>query len=249
MNTADPNRYLDDFLVQVQDGLKHYSQVDSALEESNTPANLRKAVAEDSAFRLGALWEVFQGRWHVAAISRDPENFLKRMNKELEDKIKDSLRNTILAFNPDALTMPRRPKLAQIEFALDPTGFNITFKDTEAWIKSSVRYHSSTYQSLVRRISADAESASFLNLLKKMRNHLAHGSYGSKAYLNRACKQRPEGEKEGLVGAKNEPLKRDQRDVRDVGAYLRARTGQSGERRIEIIHQRTIEVAQLLRHQ
>lgn len=210
-------------------------------------AAIRKTVAEDAAFRLGALWEVFQGRWHVGAISREPANFVTNTKELLDSKLKDEFRSIVLAVNPDALTVPSHPTLAQIELILDPKGYNLTFKDAEAWMFSSGKYHSARYQEIVRAVVGDAESASLLHLLKSLRNLLAHGSYGSKASFNRACKIRPGAGREGLYGPRNDALKRDQRDVRDVGAYLRARTGVASEPRIETLHTRTIEVAEKLR--
>ncbi len=247
MRTADSNRYLGEFLKQVKDGLDQFNKVDAILDENSVQVGLRKSVAEDAAFRLGALWEVFQGRWHVAAISRDPVKFVSETRSRLEDRLKDEIRSIVLAINPEALTVPNRPKMAQIEAVLDPNGYNLTFIDAEAWMKSSSRYHSSTYQNLVKGIVGDAESASLLDLLKKLRNLLAHGSTGSKVAFNRACRARPTGGKEGLTGVSNTSLMRDQRDVRDVGVYLRARVGPDNERRVAILHRRVMDVAGKLR--
>src|SRR6266567_4147352 len=169
MRTADSNRYLGEFLKQVKDGLDQFNKVDAILDENSVQVGLRKSVAEDAAFRLGALWEVLQGN------------------------------------------------------------------------------HSSTYQNLVKGIVGDAESASLLDLLKKLRNLLAHGSTGSKVAFNRACRARPTGGKEGLTGVSNTSLMRDQRDVRDVGVYLRARVGPDNERRVAILHRRVMDVAGKLR--
>jgi hypothetical protein len=247
MRTANPNRYLDDFQQQVRDGLDQFKRLDGILDESGVQASLLKSVAEDTAFRLGALWEVFQGRWHVAAISRDPAKFVKETSVRLEGALKDDIRNLVLAFSPTLLVVPKRPTIAQIVTALDPKGYNLTFVDAETWMRSSAEYHSDTYQDIVRGIVGDAESASFLDLLKKLRNLLAHGSNGSKAAFNRACRARLGGGREGLTGASNAPLKRGQKNVRDVGVYLRARIGPVNERRIVTLHTRVIEVAEKLR--
>ncbi|MFE1396783.1 hypothetical protein ACFW53_02450 [Nocardiopsis dassonvillei] len=249
MRTANPDTYLDDFLKQVQDGLDQYKSVSDALAGAGVKAPLLKAAAEDAAFRLGALWEVFQGRWHVAAISREPQKFVREVKKTLEQKLKDEARDIVLAIYPEALQVPSHPTLAQIESVLDPNRYNLTFKDVEAWMESSALYHSDRYKGIVRVIVSDPESASLLDLLKKLRNQLAHGSHGSKAAFNRSCRARPVGggEKEGLAGSANDPLKRGNRDVRDVGAYLRAGPDACSGSRVEILHRRVIEVAEKLR--
>ncbi|HCT79690.1 MAG TPA: hypothetical protein DGT23_24615 [Micromonosporaceae bacterium] len=137
MRTADPNRHLDDFVQQAQDGLSRLTELEAALKQATSTASLRKAIVEDAAFRLGALWEVFQGRWHVCAISRDPEVFVAETRKLLEKQIKDDVRATVIALHPQALTVPPHPTLSQIEAVLDLSGFNITFKDAQAWMASS----------------------------------------------------------------------------------------------------------------
>jgi hypothetical protein len=48
MRTADPNRYLDEFLKQVQDGLDQFDRVDAILDTTSVEVGLRKSVAEDA---------------------------------------------------------------------------------------------------------------------------------------------------------------------------------------------------------
>lgn len=249
MRTADPNACLQGFIQQVGESLDQYRQVEVLLAKASASAAISKAVAEDTAFRLGALWEVFQGRWHVAAISRDPQHFIKDVQDQLDRRVKDDWSRAVIGtLHPGSLTVPSRPKMAQIEAILDPSGYNITFKDSQTWMESSALYHADLFKDRVKGIVSDPEAASLLDLLKKLRNTLAHGSIGSKAAFNRACKSRMGGSREGLVGASNDPLRRDRNDVRDIGAYLRVRRpSPAGPRRVEALHARVQDVAERLR--
>lgn len=249
MSAASPNRYLDAFQQQVRDSLGQYQGLERILGQAGEPASTAKRVAEDTAFRLGSLWEVFQGRWHVAAIRRAPTAFVRDMQGTLDKEVKGSwARSAIEAFSPGALTVPPNPRLSQIETLLDPDGRNISFRDVAAWKTDSIKHHSQAHKALVIALAGDAEAASFLALLRAMRNNLAHGSRGSLAVFNEACRPMQANPGPGLVGAANQSLRRDQNDVREIGVYLRARQpAPTGRRRLETIHSRLIDVSEMLR--
>lgn len=246
--TANPNKYLDKFQDQVASAADRYRRLEHSLEASAESDETKKGVAEDSAFRLGVLWETFQGDWFLASISRDPAAFVGRMQGELNAAVDSSwARGVIEMMNPGALTLSPRPTLRQIEKMLDPQGFNITFVDSKAWKKSAEKHLQGDYVTAVRRVADNVEAASFLHLVKKLRNHLAHSSTGSKEEFNKAAKARAANGRVGLTGAANDPLKREDRGVSDLGKYLRVKPRQNGPRRVEIIHERLSEVSELMR--
>ncbi len=247
--TADPNRYLDDFQDEILQSLKRYQRLETVLASSNESDSIKKGVAEDAAFRLGVLWETFQGDWHLAAISRDPRAFVGTMQGELNSKVSDIwARSVIEAVSPDALTVPKRPTMAQVMKMLDPQGFNVTFADMKSWKKSADKHLAGNYQARVNSVVTDLEAASLLHLVKKTRNFLAHGSDGSKEEFNKASRVRGAGERIGLTGTANEFLQREGANkVSDAGKYLRAKQTPNGPRRIESLHTRISEVAEMLR--
>lgn len=246
--TANPNKYLDKFQDQVASAVDRYRRLEGALSASGESDETKKGVAEDSAFRLGVLWETFQGDWFLASISRDPTAFVRGMQGELNAAVNSNwARAVIETMNPGALTVSPRPTLHQIEKMLDPQGFNITFVDSKAWKKSAERHLQGDYITAVRRVADDLEAASFLHLMKKLRNHLAHSSTGSKEEFNKAAKARAVKGRIGLTGVANDPLKREDRGVSDLGKYLRVKPRQSGPRRIETLHDRLSEVSELMR--
>lgn len=246
--TANPNRYLDKFQEQLNDGVDRHRRLETALDKADETNETKKGIAEDSAFRLGILWETFQGDWFLASISREPAAFTGSIQDKLNSTLQDRwARRVIELMTPGALALPKQPTLQQIERTLDPQGYNLTFVDSKDWRKKSEEYLSGDFAKVALKISDDQEAASLLHLVKKMRNHLAHSSSGSKDEFNKAAKARTPNGRVGLTGPKNIDLKRDDRGVSDLGKYLRVRPQQNGPRRIEILHNKLSEVSELLR--
>lgn len=244
--TGNPNQYLDDFKALVARDRAQYVSDAVLLNQTRAPAATQKSSAAGYAFRLGVQWEVFQGKWHVGAISRAPQKFVQAMQERVEKGIKGDIRSIVDVLIPGILVIPSRPAMQQIRNVLDPDGYNITFKDGQSWAHQSALYLDPQHHSKVLSIVSDPDASSFLDLLKAIRNYIAHTSAGSKAALARCCKQRAAGSSEGLTGSANQPLVRTTRGVRDVGAYLNAVTDNS-MRRTEVLQSRMLSVAEMLR--
>lgn len=245
--TANPNDYLNDFQSAVKDSIARHRRVELALHAAGEPDTVRKSVAEDTAFRLGVLWETFQGAWYLAAISRNQSVFRGYVQGELNSKVQDPWARTALeAIRADALKVPANLKMPQIVKILDPQGFNITFADAKSWNKSAAKHLGPVHAARVNSIASNNEAESLVHLVKKLRNHLAHSSDGSADEFNTAAKARGTGRR-GLVGAANDPLRRDTNRVKDVGRYLRAKTGAGGPQRLEVLYERMVDVSEMLR--
>ncbi|WP_295855208.1 hypothetical protein [uncultured Microbacterium sp.] len=245
--TAEPNKELDKFKASVTDSFDRYSRVEAALVAAGEPENILRGAAEDAAFRLGVLWETFQQSWHLAAISKDPTRFRGHMQGELGKALSDQAVHLLGVFHPSALEVPTRPKMPQVLKSLDPQGFNITFADAKAWGASATKHLSATHAARVNAVVSAQEASSLVHLLKKLRNHLAHKSDGSKKELDRALRGRVAPARVGLVGTANVPLQRDKNGVGDLGKYLRVQPVAGGKRRIEILHDRISAVSEMLR--
>ena len=103
--SADPNRYLDNFKYQVKNAKDRYQRLEQSLDSSHESNDTKKGVAEDSAFRLGVLWETFQGDWFVAAISRNPSAFVGEMQGQLHKAVSDKwARDVIEMKSPGAVS-------------------------------------------------------------------------------------------------------------------------------------------------
>jgi hypothetical protein len=244
---ADPNRNLELFLSDIRLSLDRYRRLEAALEAAGEDNPIRKGVAEDAAFRLGVLWETFQADWYLAAISRDPTAFVDKMKGRLGEAVVDKWAKTVIeSFTPGALTIPKNPTVAQIVTMLDRKGLNVTFEDVTAWKKHADSHLGAAHRARVNAIASNTEASSLLWYLKKLRNLHAHGSDNGKEEFNKAARSRGPKEKIGLVGERNRPLQRASREVSDIGRFLRAKTADE-LRRVELLHTRVADVANMLR--
>ncbi|MEO5920183.1 MAG: hypothetical protein ABIQ01_03490 [Pseudolysinimonas sp.] len=254
MPTLDPNRELDEFIVRSNSSHERYIRVFDALVDSTDASNLRKGLAVDAAFRLGSEWELFQHRWHVACIARDGSRLIAEQESKVADAISKlpTATREVLGVTAGHLSLSRLTG-SQIERLVHPLDRNVVFPDVAAWSRVAKRYLAPPYVGRVQRIQSSIESSSLLDLLKALRNAIAHGSRDSKGRLNRLASARVAGGTEGLAGNRNAPLVRAKYGIADIGTYLHTWTGLPGYRtfaegnRMTLIHDRTQDIAKALR--
>src|SRR5690606_25157096 len=94
----------------------------------------RRGLVSDLGFRIGTEWELFQHRWHIACISKEPSVFVATLQMKLDAAVGDlpgqGLVPGLTGFRP---TYPKRLTADQIEDLLDGSGWNITFRTLEEW--------------------------------------------------------------------------------------------------------------------
>lgn len=242
----DPNREIEEFLARTSTSHERHLRVVEAIDDAPDRASLRKGLAVDAMFRLGVEWELLQHRWHVAAISRDPSKVIAREIEHIaavQGKVrKNSARVFDVSINH---RKPTRLKQSEIEQLVDPQDRNLGFADMQAWRRVATKDLASIYVERVCRLADDPKSASFLDLVKSMRDYIAHGSRDASRRLNRMVAPRIDGEA-GLVGSINEPLARAQNGIRDLGTYLND-LGYPATNRLDLIHLRVQGLAEKLR--
>jgi hypothetical protein len=248
--TANPNDVLDQFVATAESARQRFLQLYSTLSASDASTlSLRKSLTSDLAFRVGTEWELFQHRWHLAAISRRPAVFVAATQKILDEALRKGEARAILdALWSGATTVPKGLTIEQIDDLIDPDGYNVTFKDGEAWAAKAAAHLEGAYADAVRSIVSNPEDESLVALLKAARNVIAHKSKNSLQELNLRVRSRPPGESIGLVGAANAPLLRDGgARVRDVETYLHSWSYAAQSRRVSVLTRRILEVAEQLR--
>lgn len=249
-NALNPNSVLDDFLARAAASLDRYAALDQlvAAASGTHSLTLRRGLAADTVFRLGTEWEIFQHRWHIAAISRRQSVYRTLVQDQLTRGIdKGAVGHIISAVAPEAATLPQRLTGAQIEGLVDSEGYNLSFKDCEVWAATAVKHLDPHYASRVQAVVGDAEASSPVDLLKAVRNALAHSSVASLGRLNACAKKRTQAGSVGLAGAANDGLVRDGRSIRDVPTYVQAWIPVAQTRRVVILHDRISVVAESLR--
>lgn len=248
----NPDRVIDDFLKRLREAQDRYEEVYRAVGESNSPKNLslRKGLTTDLAFRIGTEWELFQHRWHIAAISKRPARFVQLQRDALESALKKNpeARHIINSVSPSLVSIPSRLNVEQIDALIDPDGYNVTFSDPEGWAEKAAKHLSPDYARKVHEIVGDPEAQCVLVLAKAVRNVIAHGSNLSRGEFNKAVRKAEDSRSSGLKGARNEPLSRGgERDVSDPAVYLHAWIADHSMRRVGYLAARLNTIADQLR--
>lgn len=247
VNTLNPNKVLDEFITRVRAAEQRHANIQSALAATSSLRRDQKGATIDFIFRVGGEFELFQHNWTIATISKKPSRFVSRLNRELADEVKKLPGRTyVTALGSLSLSYPRRPTAVQIEALLDKSGQNVTFKNVKAWRSSAARDLAPPYIGKLARIAQNDEDVWPLDLLKSVRNTIAHGSARSKEDLNDRLSPYSTANKKGCTGLLNEPLKRTgTTKVRDVSTYLYAAV--PGGRRVDVLVDRVIDVVDKLR--
>ncbi|MGN8244764.1 hypothetical protein ACTHAM_001869 [Cellulomonas soli] len=251
VRTLEPSNVVDDFVAHIRD-----AKARSDLEYHAIPGNAadrltrQRGLVSDFAFRLGGEWELFQHRWHIAVISKAPATFVASLQAKLDTAVAELPGHGIVpglnSFHPE---YPTRLPSDTIESLLDSSGYNITFRSIADWKSATARDFTRPYSSRVARIANTPEDACVLELVKAVRNFIAHGSTQSRATLNACIATRPTlTQGPGLVGASNAGLARGNiKRVRDVGVYLRGSADQGMPRRVTVLTNRLEAIAATLR--
>jgi len=70
----------------------------------------------------------------VVAVTASPDKFVTAQQASLDGGIKKaSIAHFVKLLHGGALTIPSKPKQAEVEALLDPRGFNVTFDSCETW--------------------------------------------------------------------------------------------------------------------
>jgi hypothetical protein len=250
MVRLDPDRELKKFVEQLDDSMERYRKLYDALEGSPEVTNLRKGISVDAVFRLGSAWEIFQHNWHIAAIAQDSSKIIERSETTANNKI-EAIDDALVDLYGIKLTKKPQSKhltKQQIELLLDPSSRNVTFFDMADWVKAARRDMTSSHIAKLQRINSNEEDSCVLDLLKAIRNVIAHGSENANALLTLAV--RPRSSKVGIVGPKNDSLIRAKYAINDIGTYLHgwpaAKPRSADMTRVALLHQRVKDIAQTL---
>jgi len=251
VRTLDPSNVVDDFVARIKDA-KSRSDVEYGAIPRNATDKLarQRGLVSDFAFRLGGEWELFQHRWHIAVISRAPTQFITSLQSSLDDAVAALPGHGIVpALNSFHPKYPKRLPADTIESLLDGSGYNITFRTVGEWKTATTRDFTKEYSSRVARIANAPDDACVLELVKAVRNFIAHRSTQSRATLNACIAARTvPSQGPGLVGSPNVGLARGgAKRVLDVGVYLQGRAAKGMPRRVTVLTDRLQAIASTLR--
>lgn len=202
MNVADVKKDFLDSLLSLEN---LYITTSVAL----TLDSQRSFLVENSLLAAAVLWEGFISDLLVAYINRDSTRFAVH----LEDALKQGLtgKQTTILQKYGRLNIPVHLKKDEIQDLVDGNGNNITFSNFGALVDQTKSWLVSVDAERFRNRSAREKAV--VNSLIAVRNQLAHRSERSHKAMNDAL----------AIGALHPTgLKRGQKNVNHVGAYLKA---------------------------
>lgn len=254
MKKLSPDRELDTFRKRASDSYRRYVELYEAVGASSSATDLRRGLATDAAFRLGTEWESLQHRWHIAAISVRPHRLIEQhltMVSKRVSSLDEATRDVFgVSVTPSKKTSLTR---AEIESLVNDDGKNVTFRDSAEWAKKSAGVLAGTCNARIKTITQDETQSSLLDLLKALRNAIAHGSTNATGLLTHNVRPRGDG-LVGLVGAQNEPFVIRKSSPRDLGKYLHAWTHDPQTDRLKaegsrmtLLHRRVLAISENLR--
>ncbi|ACZ22780.1 hypothetical protein Sked_28780 [Sanguibacter keddieii DSM 10542] len=252
VNTLNPNDPIADFTADVQAVKQRHENIQIALKAANASGADKKGATADYIFRVGGEFELFQHRWHIAAISKKPSKFVASLNQTLATKVQALPGHGIIsALGSLSLAYPAWLTAEQIETLLDESERNVTFKDVAEWKKAASKQLDSPFDSKVAQIAQSLEDTWALNLLKSTRNVIAHSSKSSLKDLNTRLAPHSPTNPDGITGSANAKLSRGvtngvPKKVGDVSVYLHAVQG--GERRADVLADRVVAIVNKLQY-
>jgi hypothetical protein len=83
-----PNQVIADLLATAQASFDRYTALYSAVEMTGNDPALRKGLTVDLTFDFATERELFQHRWHLAAVSKRPSVFISWAQTSIDDGLK-----------------------------------------------------------------------------------------------------------------------------------------------------------------
>jgi len=152
-------------------------------------------------------WEAFVHDLIIAYIEERSETCVKFHKNQLHQSIVS--KNKAVA-KWVTITVPAALKRAQIEFMVDPNGFNITAESAD---KLALKASQLLEGTDAKKFSLSGADRAFVDLLIAIRNFLSHRSSGSSATLKQRLAELHKADATSPLNGK----------VTTVGAYLKAR--------------------------
>lgn len=236
MRKVKPQDVCDAFTSQVDNALAHYERVITVLKGSSSVKLDTSLMSKSLLHQVFVDFECFLSDLFIAYLNRDFSQFQATFEDNAKKAVKGQKHSQWLI---DRITFnrPAHVSLDELAEAVDPTGWNMTFKNCQVMkdraSKWLVKVHSDQINTL------DAESERLIDTARAIRNWIAHQSAGSKKIMNDALANIEQG-----PGTPNHDLGRGVREISDVGAYLKAQI--HGGARAQVYAQRLKQIAQLL---
>lgn len=234
MRKVRPQDVCDALTAQIDGSLSHYQRVVSALSGTSNEKLDISNMARMLMHSIFVDFECFLSDLFIAYLNRDfsqyHAKFVNSVRASAADKHSPWLSSKI-SFN-----LPTHMKLDDIADAIDPTGWNLTFKTSKIMKDKARDWLVDPYKTRV--LGMNAEDEILVDTARAIRNWIAHQSDGAGDIMNDMLAKIEQS------GARNTSLGRVGNKVTNVGSFLKSSI--NGVTRVELYGARLKEVAQSL---
>jgi len=217
VRTMDPAIVKTSFWNQLSDVFGFYQR--TSLLVAAQDANI---LARSTLMASATLWESFISDLFVAYINRDPSRFAEHMQSALAATL--SPKQAVIQQNFAKFTPPSSIPKKLILKIIDHNGSNLTFEGAKSLADGAKRYLNA--QDRLPFMNLTGQQKACLNLWLAARNHIAHDSDKSRIALKDAVT-------DGRLNGTG--LQRNQNQIINTGAYLRAASAPGGVTRLEVL--------------
>lgn len=221
MRKIDPADVKEDFNQFALERKIHFSRLETLLIGTSHEKRDLSVLSETTLHSTYVAFEVFLSDLMLAYINRDFSIYQASLKSRIEASITSKFGTAAAART--TFTVSKHISIQDLESLIDPTGWNMTFKDVSALKAKFAEWIIPAHGAGIARLS-DSETR-LIDTTRAIRNFIAHGSSGSKEIMNNFLLTVSTG-----PACQNLSLARGSHKINDVGAYLKSTSG--GQRRL-----------------
>lgn len=235
MRKVRPQDVLAEFIQQADAALDHYDRVLSALSGTTNEKLDVSLMSKNLLHTVFVDFECFVSDLFISYLNRD----FSQYQDTFETSVRASARDKHSPWLAGRITFnrPAHVTLDELAEAIDPTGWNTTFKDSAVMKSKAQLWLADPYKSKV--VDLDDEDARLIDTARALRNWIAHQSVGARRKMNDMLRDIEQG-----PGTPNHELGRGVREIINVGSFLKKMVG--GERCVQVYVRRLKEAARNL---
>ena len=218
MNKVDTNKIKMDFSARIDEKRAWFDRMATLISGTNTELTDLNFLCENYITSIYVEFECLVSDLFHGYINNNNRTYMVH----IQSKIKNSITDKYSAWHASHTTFagPEHMNSTQLSVLLDPTNWNITFKDTSAMKVRAKEYLSPAHEKGFLEISKSDEA--LIDAAHAIRNRIAHNSESSRKVMNTKIKK--------LItspACTNTGLELTTNSVTKIGKYLRASAQQN----------------------
>ncbi|GIW56841.1 MAG: hypothetical protein KatS3mg126_0079 [Lysobacteraceae bacterium] len=216
MRKVRPQDVRNDFATLVTERLQHFDRLELALKGTAHEKRDLTTLTEVTLHSIYVAFECFLSDLLLAYINRDPSQY----QQNLEVRIRASVQSKFghWASGRMSFAATKHIKLDELEEALDPDRYNLTFKDVATLKQRCAEWVALPHRNGVMSLG-DADSR-LIDTVHAIRNFIAHRSPNAKTIMNDRLATVITG-----PTCPNLNLNRGAHYIHNIGSFLKAKPG------------------------